>query len=266
MSCSDHEQEGASDSTDTSDRSKTDISKTSQKMDRGTDEQEGEVEERGGGGEQEEEQHLMHEEPSAEGGAQQDIEDSVGAGRVENREQQDPLKELVRQERAETGSKAILEGWGSAMSALSSYDSLRKVSRLEKVRQKQIDVIGWQETKLDGDKIAEPVLWWKSHQVWTPARGTKRGVCILVYPISEGKFKTDTLTQGATVTVYGPTETGLRCRMWEQLQTLTRDLNKIILAGDFNSVVDIPLDSAIARHAGTDSFTLRNAMMRQGGC
>ncbi|GBG87380.1 hypothetical protein CBR_g45437 [Chara braunii] len=54
----------------------------------------------------------------------------------------------------------------------------------------------------------------------------------------------------------GTEEIGSRRRMWEQLQTVTLDVNKIIIAGDFSLVAVPVLDSATARHVEADSLEL----------
>ncbi|GBG80840.1 hypothetical protein CBR_g31396 [Chara braunii] len=132
------------------DTSRSDTSETGQSDQKQMEEQEerAEVEEESREVDMGGEEHM---EDSTQADEQQEraLEDeSVQAdGEKDDKQRQEPLTDLVRQERAETGRAAILkEG--------ECY-----------------------ETKLNEGMTADPVLWWKGHQVWALEQGTKGGVC-----------------------------------------------------------------------------------------
>ncbi|GBG58677.1 hypothetical protein CBR_g78 [Chara braunii] len=110
-----------------------------------------------------------------------------------------------------------------------------------------------QEAKLNEDKIRDLGPWWDGPQIWSPAQGTRGGVCILLHRDLQvrvidkeaeiwGRWAWMRVEVGSDewllMTVYAPTKTREREAFFRSLISNIPRVEKVILAGDWNRSLD----------------------------
>ncbi|GBG73502.1 hypothetical protein CBR_g16845 [Chara braunii] len=132
-----------------------------------------------------------------------------------------------------------------------------------------------QETKFDEPKLRQLATWWRGDQIWSPADGTRGGVAILVHrdlqlEILDSEvdlwghwawFQTQLGGQLWTfMTVYVPAHPVDRRAFREELPYLIPPAQNVVLAGDFNLVLQPGLDSPVAIPRKLDAQMLLDYM------
>ncbi|GBG63799.1 hypothetical protein CBR_g39580 [Chara braunii] len=135
------------------------------------------------------------------------------------------------------------------------------------------------ETKMDELKIDRFVKWWKDPQWWAPADGTRGGIAILFHRKLEvevlesdfdiwGQWVWVRIRMGGQewtlMSVYAPSVPAERRSFFRDLPNFTPVAANLVMAGDFNSVLQPGLDSPQEAPRRTDAVLLEQFMETQG--
>ncbi|GBG80305.1 hypothetical protein CBR_g30673 [Chara braunii] len=149
----------------------------------------------------------------------------------------------------------------------------------------RVQLLCLQETKLSDHRLTEgespPIKasLQAGFQLWAPAIGTAGGVAILCTKYFKGEirdFFADTEGRWAWVytylagervliaTVYAPPQLRDKCQFWHAFSVNIPDADRLILIGDFNTVVDSPSQLASRAPYSPDALAMINVLTTMG--